>query len=114
MKKETISVQKMIEAGYRQYATGRNAAGNDMPKFQKRIDDEVGIRYFINANFITVVRITYWEFSVQMNTPHGAVNLEAVQWFNDNGKYSGNEIKDVEEYFTRFWEFNGKPYYEKR
>jgi hypothetical protein len=85
--------------------------------FQKRLDDEVGIKYFINIHRIELSNNalhTIWYPSIQIETSNGAVEIELVQWFNNDGETSGNTIKDVENYFERIWNFHGMPYYEKK
>ena len=103
-----ISRKILLDAGYREWKPDH---------FQKRVDDEVGIKYFINIQRMELPRIalnTLWSPSIQIETPNGAVEIELVQWFNNDGKTSGNTIEDVENYFERIWTFHEKPYYEKK
>ena len=93
----------MKQAGYREY---------EPDNFQKRVEDTQGIRYYINAKFYQIRDLTIWGFNVQMETSHGAIQIELVQWFN--GIYSKNTIDDAELYFDGIWQYNGKPYYEMR
>lgn len=103
-----ISKEILLSSGYREWR---------LDHFQKRFDDESGIKYFIDiirigipSNVVNVM----WAPSMQLNTPNGAVQIELVQWFNNGGETSGNTIEDVENYFERLWNFHGKPYYELR
>ena len=50
---------------------------------------------------------------MQIDTENGSVNIETIQWFNQDGIYSQRTIKDVEYYFQRMWIANRSPYYEK-
>ena len=103
-----ISKQILISSGYREWKPDN---------FQKRIDDDIGIKYFIDIKKLELpndVLHTIWSPSIQIETPNGAVEIELVQWFNNDGKLSGNTIEDVENYFERIWTFHGRPYYEKR
>ena len=103
-----ISKEILRKAGYREWKEDH---------FHKRLDDDLGIKYFINIQrieFSNDTLHTIWSPSIQMETPNGAVEIELVQWFNNDGETSGNTIKDVENYFERIWTFHGMPYYEKK
>ena len=103
-----ISRKILLDAGYREWK---------LDHFQKRFEDEIGIKYHIDIVRLEIPNETLhvvWSPSMQIITPNGAVEIELVQWFNNDGELSGNTIEDIEEYFERIWTFHGKPYYEKR
>lgn len=101
---ETINVKLMLDANYTEF---------EHNKFQKKIIDKKGIKYFINAEYYQHTTTHYgWQFKVQFETVLGAVNVELVQWFNNNGIDSEVTIKDAEDYFEFIWNANSKPYYE--
>lgn len=103
-----ISKKILQDAGYREWKPDH---------FQKRFEDDIGIKYHIDivrAEIPNSPLHTVWSPSMQIITPKGAVEFELVQWFNDDGKLSGNTIEDVESYLESLWAFHGKPYYEKK
>lgn len=111
---ETISAEKLKEAGYTSYKERDQEFGDML--FQKSFKDKHGTKYFINCKYFFYThnekRDDFWEFSMQLQAPEGTVNFTTIQWFNQNGIYTGKTIKDVEEYFAWLWEIHGKPYYE--
>lgn len=115
MKEKTISAEILKEKGYTEYQE-KNAEFGDR-FFQKRFDDNKGKKYFINCKYYFFTQnseqLRFWEFSMQINTPKGSVEITTVQWFNEDGIHSQNKIEDVEEYFERMWLANESPYYEE-
>jgi hypothetical protein len=109
MSNATISEAILNALGYKEWQK------ND---FQKRIEDDIGIRYHINVNRTDIPfdgrRMNVWSFNVQFSASHGAIDVELTQWFNDDGRYSGNTVADAEDQFDRIWESLGKPYYERK
>jgi len=111
---KTISTEVLEENGYKEYNKETSEQGERV--FQKRFDDDKGKKYFINCKYYFYAfngeQKRFWDFSMQIDTPRGAVNINTVQWFNQDGEYSQNTINKVEEYFKKMWLANDKPYYE--
>ena len=77
-----ISKEILRNAGYREWKKDH---------FQKRLDDDLGIKYFINIRKIELpwdTLHTIWDPSIQIETSNGAVEIELVQWFNNDGETS--------------------------
>ena len=110
----TISVEILKENGYTEYKDNSGDFGKRF--FQKKFIDKKGEKYFINCYYYfyanTGGQQRFWDFNMQIETSKGAVEITTVQWFNQDGIYSNNTIKDVEDYFEKMWVANGKPYYE--
>lgn len=108
MHKPTISIEHLRNSGYHEWKLGH---------FQKRVENTIGIKYFIEIEIISIPHglssMTVYGVSMQTADDHGnVINVELVQWFNDDGRYSGCTLEDAEAYIERFWEFNGNHYYE--
>lgn len=103
-KAKTISREKMLEAGYKEYEVG---------KFQKCVRDEKGKKYFINCDLHVFPIGNWWEFYIQIDVKQGNIRIETVQWFNNDGEHSGNTIEGVEDFFEYEWDMHGEPYYER-
>jgi len=114
METKTISLEILKENGYTEY----NIETEEINRyFQKQLTDEKGVKYFINCNYLFFLnngkQLRFWDFSIQIETEKGAVNIDTIQWFNQDGIYSQRTIKDVEDYFEKMWIANGSPYYKK-
>lgn len=115
---KTISVEILIKNGYIEYKKNFDLEKNSKDRlFQKKFTDENGTKYFINCKYYYFLnnenQWEFWDFSMQIETLNGAVDISTVQWFNQNGIYSKRTIKDVEIYFEDMWIANKCPYYEK-
>jgi hypothetical protein len=114
MEEKTISVEILKENGYNEY--NKNSGDYGRRFFQKKFYDEKGTKYFINCDYYFFAnngeQLRFWDFSMQVETLNGAVDIKTVQWFNQDGIYSKNNIKEVEDYFEKMWIANGSPYYE--
>jgi hypothetical protein len=114
MTEPTISVEKLLEAGYVEYGQSTNDYG--VRTFQKKFTDEKGVKFFIDCKYyffsINGKQSRFWDFKMQINTEKGSVEFTTMQWFNQDGVHSGRTIKEVEEYFEWLWNAHGKPYYE--
>lgn len=112
--KATISADLLEKAGYHEYHSDDMEYGER--RFQKKFKDHLGTKYFIQVkyNYFTQGReqLRFWDFSMQIDTDKGAVNIETVQWFNQDGIHSGRTIEETEAYFEWLWQQHGKPYYE--
>jgi hypothetical protein len=111
----TISAELLKEKGYREYGVGAAEFGHRL--FQKKVVDDLGIKFFITCEFSFFSnngrQLRFWDFSAQFKTPKGDVEVSTVQWFNQDGLYSHNSIEDVEQYLEKMWAANDSPYYEK-
>jgi hypothetical protein len=109
----TISERLLKKAGYREYE-GNGDYGDKL--FQKKFTDERGTKYFIEVKYCFFTQngsqLRFWDFSMQLTLEKGAVKFETVQWFNQDGVYSGRTIQEAEAYFEWLWIQHGKPYYE--
>lgn len=106
---KTISRKILLEKDYTEWKKDN---------YQKVIIDEIGKKYFINIVSVDLSLIQknlgiHWTPQMQLETDKGSVNFELVQWFNNNGEYSGRTIEEVEEYFENLFVFHNKPYYER-
>lgn len=81
--------------------------------FQKRFRDENGsTKYFIEVVHTIMDRHEGYHFEIQLN-PNGydTINIETVQWFNDDQKYSTMTLEKAEELFERIFKLlNCKSY----
>lgn len=102
METKTISGSILKKNGYIEF----NTKEPNERFFQKKIVDKDGKIYFIDCRYFLFNQISFWEFKMQIETLNGAVNIETVQWFNDDGIHSKNNIKDVEKYFKKMWDIN--------
>jgi hypothetical protein len=106
MATKTISRGLLIATGYTEWKP---------ENFQKKLRDKNGIKYFIDvehAIFDLPNLTSWWTFKVQFITERGSVEIQTVQWFNEDGIYSNNQIKDAEDYLEKMWVAHNKPYYE--
>ena len=113
--KPTISSEILKDRGYIEY----NKENHGERFFQKKFTDEKGIKYFIDCKYYfftqpkTYEQLTFWDFSMQLETEKSSVNFTTVQWFNQDGTSSQNAVQDVENYFESLWQFHKQPYYER-
>lgn len=88
----------LIKHGYVNWESG---------KYQKKIQDEKGIKYFINIDHIQITNFDGWfpsiQFHIMVNNQPKSIDISLVQWLNDSGKHTGITIKDVEEYMESVW-----------
>lgn len=114
MRKITISIELLKQKDYSEYQQQNSEYGDKF--FQKKFTDKKGVKYFINCKYYFFSnngqQSRFWEFSMQLNTEKSYVNFDTVQWFNQDGIYSGRTVEDVEEYFEWLWQKHDKPYYE--
>jgi hypothetical protein len=113
VKEKTISVEILKENGYLEYKDNSGDFGKRF--FQKKFTDKKGEKYFINCYYCFYAnngeQQRFWDFNMQIETNNGAVEIQTVQWFNQDGIYSKRTIKEVEKYFEKMWIANGSPYY---
>lgn len=111
---KTISDKILLDNGYTEYEQRGSDFGERF--FQKKVTDKRGVKYFIDCKYyffaINGKQSRFWDFSMQLETKNGAVEIQTVQWFNQDGIHSGNTIKDVEEYLEKIWITHDSPYYE--
>lgn len=110
----TISGELLTKAGYRLIKEDDPQFGDKM--FQKKFTDKRGVKYFIEVKYYDFTRngqqSRFWDFVMQLEIEKGSVQFQTVQWFNQDGVYSGRTIAEVEAYFEWLWIKHGKPYYE--
>ncbi len=111
MNKKTISALLLEDLGYKEYKNNPSVGDRF---FQKKFTDKKGVKYFINVKHFYYSnngkQSRFWDFSMQLELEKGSVNFETIQWFNQNGEYSGRNVEDVEEYFEWLWQKHDKPY----
>jgi hypothetical protein len=113
--KKTISIKLLKEIGYIEYENHSGDLGNRF--FQKRVADEKGIKYFIGCNFTKLTKdprsFRFWDFSISIETEKGGVEIQTIQWFNQDGIYSQRTIREAEEYLEKMWIANGSNYHKR-
>ena len=83
--KPTISKEILLNDGYKIYPT---KDGETL--YQKKVTDKKGIKFFINCYHYQFEFDSWWEFSMQIEIENDlSVEIKTVQWFNENGIYSG-------------------------
>lgn len=111
---KTISKEILLKKGYREYDCADYNNANSL--FQKKVTNKKGIKYFINCYYYDLNMgdlKTSWDFSIQLDVvDFGTVSIQTVQYFNNDGEYSGLGVSEVEKYLEKMWKINGSPYYE--
>ena len=109
--------QDLLDRGFKRYPRAWFESDGIDVCFQKRYDDEVGKRYFININ--------KWKPIEDRNAPDGVwpANYEYEVYFQNNDSekrgaikillYAGWDIDEVEEYVQKLFETGLFEYYEK-
>lgn len=98
----TIQPEELLAAGYRRFEDGtrRTVLGPSyLGTYQKRFDDSVGKKYFINIDHVQVARgESSWESmsaSAQFSRKGSVVNIELM---------GGDEaLAEIEALFEEFW-----------
>lgn len=111
-----LTVQNWLDAGYKKYYG--NHLNNADFLLQKRFDDEVGKKYFIDIWVYEHSKHSYYE--ANQNIPAVSFQPE-VQFRRDpditmNVTFILNQdstIAEIEQQFECLWLFLEKPYYEK-
>lgn len=111
--KTNLTIQDWLDAGYKQYKETHKSAEFLL---QKRIDDEYGKKYFVNA------WVYNWkEFQGRNPSLPDYSFAPDVQFQFDDGRPTMNvelilsnehTIETVEKEFENLWVLMGKPYYE--
>lgn len=111
---ETISDLLLHKSGYSEY---EHEAEYGDRFFEKKFTDAHGVKYVLNVKYYFFTQngeqLHFWDFSMQLETEKGSVNFVTVQWFNQDGAYSGRTIAEAEAYFEWLWKQHGKPYHEE-
>jgi len=111
--KPTISEEILLKDEYKKFVHPEA----ERILYQKKVVDEKGIKYFINCYYDEIKTkenlLKFWNFSIQIKSEQGTVNIETVQWFNQDGIYTGKNHLNAEEYFEKMWMYHGKNYYEE-
>lgn len=114
--KTTLTVADWTERGYRRCEVGPNREINKLADFllQKRIDDDIGKRYYITVYCYDRSRYPdYMQDHMSavgfMPTAHMSIDSGPHFEFTVN---ACDSIDPVETYFDQFWRVVGQPYYE--
>jgi len=101
--------QRLLDSGYNHHECDMYATLHGTRHlYQKRITDDHGIRYFINA----------WYFHKQSGMPTDGVQMEVqyTDMFDDNINVCpllGDKIEQSEKFFEEMWERMDFGYYEE-
>ena len=107
------TVEDLLKAGYAEYRPGPLDHESIERKFQKRIDDEVGKKYFINAH--------KWRDAVHPTTGEkisSPIEFEIQLCDKETGNpvnlllFGGWTIEDIEKRAEEFWDMGCWKYYE--
>ena len=122
----TISKELLEKAGYKIYNHNVEFEPHIVRKWQKRFDDEIGTKYFINIdetygwnphNDKGEEFHNFWpsvQFDIEVpGYGFNSLNIELVQWFNESGQYSHITIEKMEEIVEEIWSKLKGSYYEK-
>lgn len=104
--------REIIDKGYKEFKPDPIHYKGIMKCFQKRFDDDIGKKYFININkwdwtdYDIMPQDCTYEFEVQLYSKgkHNPINLK---FFN------GWDIDSVEEHMNNIWNSNIYDYYEE-
>jgi len=112
--KPTISEEILLKDGYRKFPQEEGRI-----LYQREVADEKGTKFFVDCYHDTFdfpnkeAPKSWWTFSINFELEDGcSVEIRTVQWFNEDGIYSGKNHIHAEEYLEQMWIANGKPYYE--
>jgi len=92
--------QELLKAGYKKFTQP-----DEVILFQKRVDDDKGIKYFINCYMYIINNEPRFEFNIQISTEYGDINTKL---FNTT-----LNIKKIEDFMEDLWFYYGKNYNEK-
>lgn len=122
----TISKELLEKAGYKTWKFNQDREPHIVRKWQKRICDETGKKYFINIEETSGWNPhinegeefhNFWpsvQFNIEVpNFGYQSINIELVQWFNESGRYSRITIEKMEEMIEEIWVNLKGSYYEK-
>jgi len=111
----TISETILLNFGYNCWKTEETRK-----HWQKRFDDESGVKYFINIiqskDWNEGMEDNYWpsiQFDIPVKDLFQNVSVELVQWLNEAGKYSNLTVQDIEDACESIWKRLDGQYYEK-
>lgn len=114
--------QQMKDAGWKTYNHPFLGNQNSSERFrydisyQKRFDDNVGKKYFIDCNKHVLDGHPSFTFVTQFKDKNDqSVNIETVQWFFVKDKYDHHiaTLEEVIEFFEKMWRLGEFEYYEK-
>lgn len=113
-----LTIQDWLDAGYKRYDQTTHNLSDFL--LQKRFDDEVGKKYFINVWVYEHFNKEYYRVNPHMSEVSFSPE---VQFRRDEENkptvdvslicYENTTIAEIEQEFEKLWEFLGKPYYEK-
>jgi hypothetical protein len=108
---EIVTAEGLEKAGYRRFdqkGSTRAGEGGFVALWQKRIEDDLGTRYFVNFTEYDLTPFTgchSFHADVQFNFTNGGFS-------NVTHSVNKQTIEDVEDYFNLIWETIGMGYYE--
>lgn len=106
-----LKFESLEEAGYKRYPV--NGYKNADSLFQKRIDDEIGKKYFIDIlcyDFRKFAQAnTDFSFEPQVQFREGCGDAVDVALLSNEEK----SLEEVEEFFDKIWNTLNKPYNER-
>ena len=97
-----MNKEELLITGYKKY----NQPEGEPILYQKRIDDEKGIKYFINCYHYNSFGMDSWEFKLGTESKFGTVKTTL---FNTKKK----TIKQIEVFMECIWGNYGAKYYEE-
>jgi hypothetical protein len=112
MSKINMTEQLILECGYQEYKPSPLEHEGITKCWQKRFDDDVGKKYFINIHrwdlpphpYTHELTPTSYEFECQLNKNDKPINLNM---------FNGWSIQEAEEWVEDVWSKCGCDYYEK-
>lgn len=110
-----LTVKDFTDNGYKQFSNSNKAFNNSDFGLQKRIDDEVGKRYFIT------VWVYDWSKYPQHNQPNKLSFAPDVQLRLQNDMHinvqmllnQDSTVQDIESFYHEMWEKMNCQYYER-
>lgn len=103
--------RSLLDSGYKIFSQNINSA---IRGFQKRITDEIGVKYFI-----TIYHYNHAEQLGREDIPKGDTYTAETQFYfgeaTSHLSYWGKDIalEDIENFFESFWKSMNPDYYEK-
>lgn len=98
---KTISKALLLEHGYKE----RYDDYDKVVKFNKSIfDDKSKKKYEIEVTEYCFWSSKFWDFEAIFRLENGnIIKLSTVQWFNNDGRTTGNTIDDAERFIEGSW-----------
>lgn len=107
-----INKENLIKAGYSEFQSVLNG-NNDfyLYSYQKKVLDEIGVKYFINLNFFDMTEINE-KLGIQFSS-EVQFNLQNEFTFDVHGHYNKElTISELEMFYENIWKNMNCKYYE--